>query len=44
MKETAAHNSRPYHFKLKNKYTKEYIDNDTVNILSLFISAILPLR
>ena len=44
MKETAIQNSKCYHIELKKKYTKEYIDNDTINILSPFINAIFPLR
>ena len=33
MKETAIKNSKCYHIELEKKYTKEYMDNDTINIL-----------
>lgn len=42
MKETAIQNSKCYHIELKKKYTKEYIDNDAMDILSHFINAIFP--
>ena len=33
MKETTIKNSKCYHIELEKKYTEEYIDNDTINIL-----------